>query len=516
MMISASDRKRGYTALLASFVVLVAASWALRAGALLDVASRAYIPAIVLSYVAIAASLALLVYRERHIIPRVRIFIAVGIAVLASGFTHATDAVVMWKPLYWLSSDVKLITALASLTCALVFPFLIPKIGGLLEAANRSEQNARRFKAASDSSNDGFSILESKRDAAGEIVDFSIGYVNARGAAIARNTPQELYGQTVLRRSPFLVTSGLFEKFKQVVATGDGFEEEFAVRSDTIDASWLRIQVVKLEDGVAITTIDVSARKENELKLARMANFTRSIIASSPFATIVTDLTGTITSVNPAAERILRYSKERLVGRETPLVLLDPKDVAERAGALGRELGITIEPGFIVFMANLDRNAAEPSEWQILRADGSRFDAQLTTSALITEEGETVGLVMIFYDVSERKRTEERMSHLAHHDALTGLPTRALFGDRLNVALARANRNVRKVGVLMLDIDKFQRVNDLMGHQVGDELLARIADRLQSFVRNSDTVARIGGDEFAIVLDDLHSVDEAEAIAKNC
>ncbi|MBD5633981.1 MAG: GGDEF domain-containing protein, partial [Candidatus Eremiobacteraeota bacterium] len=306
----------------------------------------------------------------------------------------------------------------------------------------------------------------------------------------------------------------IFEKYKRVVETGERYEDEFAIHENAIKASWLRLQVLKLDDGIAITSSDISARKESELNLAKLAASTASIIASSPTATIVTNLLGTITSVNPAAERMLLYEKEELVERETPLVFLDPRDVLERAVALGEELGVSIEPGMLILTARLERAPADEAEWKFVRRDGSRFDAHVTLSALTTEAGSTVGLVMIVSDVTERKRNEERISHLAYHDALTGLPTRNLFHDRLAVALARARRNDRKVAILMLDLDRFKDVNDRMGHQAGDRLLAHVAACLRRCVRSSDTVARVGGDEFVLVLDDLHGKSEAESVAE--
>jgi diguanylate cyclase (GGDEF)-like protein/PAS domain S-box-containing protein len=262
------------------------------------------------------------------------------------------------------------------------------------------------------------------------------------------------------------------------------------------------------------TSSDITAQKESELELAKLAESMHSIIASSPFATIVTDLQGVITSVNPAAERMLWYRKEDLIHRETPLILLSPQEVAKRAVQLSEESHSRVEPGIEVLTANPRRGLVEEAEWELIRRDGSRVETQLTVSALTDASGGSGGYILIAYDITERKRAQEFIVHMANHDALTGLPTRSLFRDRLDVALAHALRYERKVAVLMVDLDHFKRVNDLMGHHVGDELLAEVANRLKQCVRASDTVARMGGDEFTILLDELGCVEDAEMVAE--
>jgi diguanylate cyclase (GGDEF)-like protein/PAS domain S-box-containing protein len=262
------------------------------------------------------------------------------------------------------------------------------------------------------------------------------------------------------------------------------------------------------------TNADVTARKEGELELAKLADFMHSIISSSPFATIVTNLAGVITSMNPAAERMLWYRREDLIDQQTPMVLLNAQEVANRSAALSEELHMTVEPGFGVLTANPRRGRLEEAEWQLIRRDGARIDAQLTVSALTDSKSVIVGYILIAYDITERKRAQEYIAHLAHHDAMTGLPTRTLFRDRLDAALAGAARCQRKVGVLMIDLDNFKRINDLMGHHVGDELLIVIAKRLRNCVRASDTVARMGGDEFTVVLDELSAAEDAELVAE--
>jgi diguanylate cyclase (GGDEF)-like protein/PAS domain S-box-containing protein len=525
---------RGYLRIPAVMICLAGAIWAFWPGAVTHVASQNYLPHgfcylwnpqllslhvvsdtfIFLSYLAISVSLAWLVNRERKLLPFAWILVAFGLFIVACGFTHAIDIVVLWIPLYWLAGDVKLVTAVASLITAAALPFYIPKIRQLLHQADTSQKNERRFLAASEGSQDAFFILESVRDTTGTIRDFRIVFTNARGARLLSGTPHTLDGQLLCEMYPPRRTDGFFEKYRHVVETGEALEEEFPVQSPSINASWLRYQVLKLDDGLAITATDISTLKENELKLEKLAAFKKSIIASSPFATIVTDLSGTITAFNPAAERMLWYSSEEVVGHQTPLILLDTQELTKRAAELSTELQTQVAPNIEVLLAKPTRGLVEEAEWKFYRHDGSRFDAQLTVSSLTTSSGETIGLILIAYDITERKRTADYIAHLAHHDALTGLPTRTLLHDRLGVALAHADRHRSKVALLVIDLDNFKRVNDLMGHHIGDELLVQIARRLQQFLRTSDTIARVGGDEFVAVLDELHSASEAEHIAE--
>ena len=116
-------------------------------------------------------------------------------------------------------------------------------------------------------------------------------------------------------------------------------------------------------------------------------------------------------------------------------------------------------------------------------------------------------------DITERKRAEEQVKHLAFHDALTGLPNRLLFNDRLAIALAQARRGGEKLVTLFLDLDRFKVINDSLGHAAGDELLRGVAQRLQENVRAGDTVARLGGDEFIILLTRISSEEDGANVA---
>lgn len=146
-----------------------------------------------------------------------------------------------------------------------------------------------------------------------------------------------------------------------------------------------------------------------------------------------------------------------------------------------------------------------------LTRDGRRIPVEISTR-LFEHDGRPTMLSLV-RDITERKRSQERIQHLAHHDALTDLPNRRLLTDRLDQALALGSRHWRPIAVLMLDLDGFKPVNDTYGHDVGDELLVELARRLKAVVRRSDTIARLGGDEFVILLSELQRSGDAELVA---
>ena len=243
----------------------------------------------------------------------------------------------------------------------------------------------------------------------------------------------------------------------------------------------------------------------------------RTIVNSAPFAIIATNPQGVIQAINPAAEVLLGRSAESVVGLATPELFHDPAEVAQRARQLTQELGREIAPGFEVLAARARRGDPEEREWTYVRHDGQRVPVVLTVTALHNEHGDLTGFLGIAYDVTERKRAEESIRHLAQHDALTGLPNRTLLEERLNQALVRARREMTSVALMFIDLDRFKNINDSLGHPVGDTILRNVAQRISHAVRGSDTVARMGGDEFVVLLPRLSQGTQqadCEAVAR--
>lgn len=256
------------------------------------------------------------------------------------------------------------IQLLGSSAIAAVFACLAPRLHGVQSSRKATDHD--RFLAAMESSLDDFYIFDGVPDASGQIVDFRFSYINPNAERRLHVKRESLLGKILTEERPFMIASGLIYNYREVVRTGVPFTCEVFIDDDMIRATWLNVQVVKLGDGIAITS----------------------------------------------------------------------------------------------------------------------------------------------RDVTERRRLTDHVHRLAHYDQLTGLPNRTLLQDRLQQAIARAQRHSQKVAVFMVDVDHFKRINDSLGHAHGDALLSAVAERLLSAVRETDTVARMGGDEFVVVMPEIHSLED--------
>lgn len=220
---------------------------------------------------------------------------------------------------------------------------------------------------------------------------------------------------------------------------------------------------------------------------------------------IMINESGEILGFNPAAEKIFGHLQQDVLGKNVHMLMPEPFKSEHdsyirrylRTGDAGEKRIIGV-PG---------------REVTAIRKNGKQFPMELSVSEMpLREERYFVG---VFRDITERKLAEQKIEHLAHHDYLTGLPNRALFMDRLEQSLSLAKRGNHKTAILFLDLDSFKCINDTLGHQTGDLLLQEVAIRLKKVVRDSDTVARAGGDEFILVLNDVGSHENASLAAKN-
>jgi diguanylate cyclase (GGDEF)-like protein/PAS domain S-box-containing protein len=250
-------------------------------------------------------------------------------------------------------------------------------------------------------------------------------------------------------------------------------------------------------------TIEMALHKHRmDARLKRRGDWYASALESLGDAVIVTDAQGLVKFMNPLAESLTGWPLQEALDR-------DITDVFRIANRRQRELTehplpramrrgevIHLEEGAILIARNGQERPIEDSAAPIREPDGT-----------------ISGGVLVFRDGSARRQAEERLFHLAHHDALTGLPNRALFHDRLEQAIALAKRERAMVAVHLLDLDRFKETNDTLGHVVGDTLLQAAADRLVSCVRETDTVSRLGGDEFAVIQTQVESADDAAALA---
>jgi diguanylate cyclase (GGDEF)-like protein/PAS domain S-box-containing protein len=247
---------------------------------------------------------------------------------------------------------------------------------------------------------------------------------------------------------------------------------------------------------------DIDDRVADRRALAEANERFRSAFEEAPIGMALADLDGRLFRVNTSMAKMLGYECEDLLGVPVSQIT-DPQDRDSSGSEMRRLVAGEIES------YRIDK--------RYLHADGHAIWASLSVSLVRSPDGEPLYQIGQIEDITERKAIAERLTHAAIHDPLTGLPNRTLLGDRLGVALERARRNGREVGVIFLDLDRFKFVNDSLGHVTGDELLKILAGRLRTAMRPSDTVARFGGDEFVVLCEEMEGpaavMDVAERVA---
>ncbi|WP_428623074.1 EAL domain-containing protein [Sedimenticola sp.] len=281
--------------------------------------------------------------------------------------------------------------------------------------------------------------------------------------------------------------SGLGRTVQYQSATADGKYFEF-VGTPIVnrDGSVSRLEVVR----------DVTERKRYEEQIATLSQ----VVEQSPVSVVITDIDGNIEYVNSAFERTTGYPSAEVVGNHTRLL----------------QSGLTPETKYQELWAEITSGHSWQGELQSKKKSGELFWESVHIAPVLDEVGNIKNFLAVKEDITLQKVQEERILQQAHFDSLTGLPNRFLSLDRLSQLIKDASRSGRYVAVLFLDLDDFKKVNDSLGHEVGDQLLGMAAERLSSTIRDQDTVGRLGGDEFLFLLGSLvdinHSVHVAEHI----
>ncbi|MDR3672556.1 MAG: diguanylate cyclase [Holophaga sp.] len=241
----------------------------------------------------------------------------------------------------------------------------------------------------------------------------------------------------------------------------------------------------------------IKAREERRAIESRLRILVKAV-EQSPVSIIVTDNEGIIKYVNPKFCKVTGYTIEEVLGK-TPRIL--------KGGFLSAD-----------FYRDLWQTILAGEEWHGIfhnRTKSGEFVWELASiSPIRDEDGLITHFVSVKEDFTEIKRLQDRMDNLAHHDQLTGLPNRTLFYDRLRQAQAMARRRDEGFALFYMDLDGFKAVNDGHGHELGDQLLKAVGERISGCVRESDTVARMGGDEFTVLLPELQSRETAGELAR--
>ncbi|PMR70099.1 diguanylate cyclase domain-containing protein [Halomonas heilongjiangensis] len=246
-----------------------------------------------------------------------------------------------------------------------------------------------------------------------------------------------------------------------------------------------------------------ASRREVAAALDAETAWARVALNAIGDAVLTIDRHGTVTYMNRVAETLTGWSETEAIGK--PLTR-----VFHRVD--GKTHQTTITPGQRAIEENTTVGLA--LDCLLVRPDGSKLEIEDSAAPIHDREGRVTGAVIVFHDASQSQVMLERMAYLAQHDALTGLPNRALLTERLSRAIGLARRHRHLVALLYLDLDAFKPINDSLGHALGDSLLQAVAGRLQDCMRDIDTVCRQGGDEFVILLAEIRQAEDATKVAE--
>jgi diguanylate cyclase (GGDEF)-like protein/PAS domain S-box-containing protein len=362
------------------------------------------------------------------------------------------------------------------------------------EALRQSEE---RYRTIMDETHDDYFEV----DLAGNYT-----FVNDAFCLSVGYTTEELIGMNYKVTNASDDAERIYKTFNQVYRTGQptkALTTKFVRKDGSYGVGELSAFPMRNEKGEIVgfrgVSHDVTERVRMEEALRQSEEKYRSILEEIEEGYYEIDRAGNITFVNKSACRQFGYSEEELIGTNYRAYVLkeDIKGVYKAWNKVYR----TGEP-------------LKSYPFATVRKDGTQMFVENSVSPLRDKAGKIVGFRAVSRDVTEHKQYEQKIAEMATHDSLTGLPNRTLLSDRLTMGLALSRRSGNRLAVLMLDLDKFKTINDTMGHGVGDQLLKAVAERLTSVTRKSDTIARIGGDEFVLVLPQVCQPANASRLAQ--
>ncbi|MDC7707594.1 sensor domain-containing diguanylate cyclase [Vogesella indigofera] len=307
-------------------------------------------------------------------------------------------------------------------------------------------------------------------------------------------TERSIGSQRFTRRLQELASSmRLVPCWSEPIVSGDATVEGVLVSFRSLAESQVLPDLAQQQQAANLLSITMQHKRVEEQLL--LAN---SVYETSSEAIMVVNQDNQILAVNPAFEAITGYAASEVIG-------LDPKLLQS-----GRQSMAFYQAMWQTILAT----GTWRGELWDRRKDGSVFPVTMSIDSIHDDNGEVIRRVAVLSDITDKKLAEEQINHLAHHDLLTNLPNRALFADRLSQCLALARREESRLALLYIDLDNFKPINDSFGHGVGDQLLQEVSRRMQACIRESDTLARIGGDEFVAILPAVQTVQDGWQIAE--
>jgi diguanylate cyclase (GGDEF)-like protein/PAS domain S-box-containing protein len=365
-----------------------------------------------------------------------------------------------------------------------------------LTARKQAETSLRasesRFRRLFESMTSGFALHEIVLDAEGKPCDYRFIDVNPAFEAITGLARADTVGRCVRELLPNIEPHWI-ERYGAVALTGDG--QQFDDFSSDLDRQY-RVTVYRPEpQQFAVIVDDITALRRHEESLRQAA----TVFEQTRDGVAITDASARIIAVNRAFSKITGYSSEEVVGRNTSLLKSGHHDAAFYAAMWSQLTGKGFWEGEV---CNRRKNGEHYPQW-------------LTISAVLNERNEIERYIGVFTDISRIRNAEAHAEFIAYHDALTRLPNRSLLNIRYQHALDRARRHDHKLALLILDLDLFRNINDSLGHEFGDRLLVAITERFKSRLRDEDTLARLHGDEFAVLMEDVEVSADAAVVARD-
>ncbi|NVK20055.1 MAG: EAL domain-containing protein [Methylocystaceae bacterium] len=337
-------------------------------------------------------------------------------------------------------------------------------------ASEKSRENARLFRDAVSSMSEGFAFFGPDNklvfwNATFERLHKSLGDRLKQGMELDEFTEAQQDSQMIVQREN----------------QADGSYLEL-----TQDDNWILSSNTPMsEGGHALVRVDLTEQKRAQDQLHLAA----TVFQTASEAMMVTDKDNIIEMVNPAFTEITGYTEEDVIGK-TPHKLSSGRHDTSYYHRMYKELQLS--------------GTWQGEIWN-RRKNGEIYPEWLSITTIYDDEGAMSKRVSLFTDITSRKKSEERIHYQANYDSLTDLPNRNLFRDRLTQSINLSKRNNQRIALFFLDLDNFKHINDTLGHMIGDELLCHVADRLRSLFRNSDTIARLSGDEFIIIVNEANN-----------